>query len=131
MTREAARRWATTWGRAWVGRNVAAIEALYRADAVFSSQPFRRHLHGRAGVRTYVGGAFADETDIQAWFGEPLVDGDRAAVEWWAALTEDGRPITLAGTSVLRFDHEGLVVEQRDTWNQVDGRHEPPAGWGR
>jgi hypothetical protein len=32
---------------------------------------------------------------------------------------------------VLRFDAAGLVVEQRDTWNQADGRREPPEGWGR
>jgi hypothetical protein len=37
----------------------------------------------------------------------------------------------LAGTSVLRFDADGLVVEQRDAWNQADRRREPQEGWGR
>jgi hypothetical protein len=46
-------------------------------------------------------------------------------------LTENGAEITLAGTSVLRFDPDGLVAEQRDTWNQADGRREPPDRWGR
>lgn len=54
----------------------------------------------------------------------------RAAVEWWASLVEEGREITLAGTSVLRFGPDGLVIEQRDTWNQADGRSEPPGGGG-
>ena len=80
-TAEAARRWAATWSRAWVESDVSAIEALYRADAVFSSQPFRSRHRGRAGVRTYISAAFAEETDVRAWFGEPLVDGDRAAIE--------------------------------------------------
>jgi hypothetical protein len=82
-------------------------------------------------VREYVSGAFAEEESVRAWVGTPVVNGDRAAIEWWAALTENGLETTLAGTSVLRFDAAGLVVEQRDTWNQADGRREPPDGWGR
>jgi hypothetical protein len=59
------------------------------------------------------------------------VGADRAAIEWWAALRENGVEITLAGTSVIRFDEHGLVIEQRDAWNQAEGRREPPEGWGR
>ena len=74
--------------------------------------------------------AFGDEADVLARFAGAIVDGDRASVEWWASLVEEGRDITLAGTSVLRFGPDGLVVEQRDTWNQADGRRDPPPGWG-
>jgi hypothetical protein len=50
-------------------------------------------------------------------FGEPVVDGDRAAVEWWGAITtRSGEVETIPGVSLLRFDDEGLVVEQRDVW---------------
>jgi hypothetical protein len=66
---------------------------------------------------------------VGAWFGEPVVDGDRAAVQWWAALVENDSEVTLAGTSVLRFDGEGLVVDEWDAWNMADGRREPPPGW--
>ena len=57
---------------------------------------------------------------------EPIVAGDRAAVSWWASLLENGREMTLAGTSVLRFDGDGLVIEQWDAWNQADERRQPP-----
>jgi hypothetical protein len=107
---------------------VEAVVGLYAADALFSSQPFRAPYRGRDGVRRYVAAAFADERDVRARFERPVVDGDRAAVEWWASLVEEGREITLAGTSVLRFGPDGLVTEQRDTWNQADGRSEPPGG---
>ena len=33
--------------------------------------------------------------------------------------------------AVLRFAPDGLVLEQRDTWNQADGHRKPPEGWGR
>ena len=66
---------------------------------------------------------------MECWFGEPIVSGDRAAVEWWGTWVESGGRITLAGTSVLRLDADGLVVEQRDYWNEVEGRSEPYDGW--
>jgi hypothetical protein len=128
--RAAARRWARTWQSAWEAFDVEAIVALYADDALFSSQPFRTPYRGRDGVREYVSQAFTEEADVRAWFGEPVVEGQRAAVEWWAALRENGSDVTLAGTSALRFDDEGRVVEQRDTWNQADGRVDPPSGWG-
>ena len=58
-------------------------------------------------------------------FGEPVVSGDRAAVEWWASWIEEGETITLAGVTMLRFDDDGKVVDQRDYWNQAEGRIEP------
>ena len=130
-TRAAAARWASTWQRCWEALDADHIVALYADDATYSSQPFREVYRGRAGVREYVAGAFADESDVRAWFGEPVVDGDRAAVGWWAALREAGQQVTLAGTSTLRFDANGLVSDQWDAWNMTVGRTEPPGGWGR
>ena len=58
-------------------------------------------------------------------------DSDRAAVDWWAVVTSrDGGVETLAGTSLLRFDREGRVLEQRDAWAAHDGRVELPR-WAR
>ena len=127
---EAARRWAETWKSAWEAKDTEAIVALYGVDVVFSTQPFRTPHLRRAGVREYVSQAFAEEDGPRVWVGDPVVDGNRASIEWWAAVTENGVETTLAGTSVLRFDDDGLVVEQRDTWNQADGRREPPDTWG-
>ena len=54
------------------------------------------------------------------------MDGDRAAVEWWTFAREGGEDVTLAGISLLRFDAQGLVVEQRDAWAVTEGRVERP-----
>jgi len=35
----------------------------------------------------------------------------------------------MAGVTLLRFDEDGLVLDQRDHWNDIDGRHEPYPGW--
>ena len=130
-TRAAARNWATTWQRCWEALDADPIVELYAEDVTFSSHPFREVYRGRDGVRAYVDGAFGDEADVSARFDTPVVDGDRASVRWWAALREAGEETTLAGTSVLRFGADGLVVVQWDAWHLVAGRRDPPGGWGR
>ena len=95
--------------------------ALYAPDAVFHSHPFRE----RQGPEEYVRWAFADQAEAECRFGEPVVGGDRAAVDWWGVITStDGSVETVAGTSLLRFDGDGLVVEQRDAWAGEPGRHQ-------
>ena len=77
---------------------------MYSDDAVFRSAPFREPHLGREGALEYARSAFADQDDFtDCWFGEPVVAGDRAAVEYWAVLVENGRPVTIAGVAVLRF----------------------------
>jgi hypothetical protein len=36
----------------------------------------------------------------------------------------DGSLQSVAGTSLLRFRADGLVVEQRDAWGEAEGRHD-------
>lgn len=123
----AARRWAQTWTRAWPDHDVEAIASLYADDAVYRGYPFREPDLGLAGVRRYLRENFGVEEDVECWFGEPVVAGDRAAVEWWATWVEKGERLTFAGATVLRFRTDGLIVDHRDYWNQVE-RREPPYG---
>lgn len=126
---EAAARWAETWRRAWPAKDVEAIAALYADDAVYRALAFREPDRGFGGVRRYLSENFAVEEEVECWFGEPVVDGDRAAVEWWATWLESGTRLTMAGTTVLRFGDDGLVVDHRDYWNEVDRREPPYRGW--
>jgi predicted SnoaL-like aldol condensation-catalyzing enzyme len=126
----AARRWAETWERAWPTLGAEAIVALYADEASYRALAFREPDHGLAGVRRYLAENFGAETEVECRFGEPIAAGDRAAVEWWASWIEAGRTLTLAGTTVLRFDTDGKVVDHRDYWNETDGREPPYDGWG-
>jgi hypothetical protein len=42
---------------------------------------------------------------------------------------EQGTPLTLAGSTFLRFDADGKVIDHRDYWNQVERREPPYEGW--
>jgi SnoaL-like domain len=126
-TENAARRWVDVWARAWPQGDSAAIAALYSPNAAFYSHPFRRPQSPRG----YVEAVFAEQAEAECRFGEPLVAGDRAAIDWWGIIVaKDGSVETIAGTSLLRFDADGRVVEQRDAWAGVPERRELP-GWAR
>jgi hypothetical protein len=120
-------RWRTTWAAAWPRRDAGAIAALYAREAAYRSHPFR---DPEPGARAYVERVFAEEEAIECRFGEPLVAGHRAAVEWWASYREAGKDVTLAGTTVLRFGGDGLVAEHVDYWVEGSGRTAPFPGWG-
>jgi SnoaL-like domain len=125
----AARRWRDTWERAWPAKDVEAIAALYSDEVPYRALAFRDADRGLAGVRRYLEREFGVEDAIECRFGEPVVGGDRAAVEWWASWVEDGKELTLAGATFLRFDENGLVLDHRDYWNEAPGRELPFDGW--
>ncbi len=126
--RQAARRWIDGWSAAWAAHDADAVAALYADDAVFVSHPFREPQD----AREYALWAFADEDElVDSQWGEPLVAGDRAVVEWWAVVRTGDRIDTIAGISVLRFRADGQIAEQRDYWAMDEGRREQPPGWAR
>jgi hypothetical protein len=124
-TERAARAWAAVWASAWPRKDAESIAALYADDAPYRALAFRQPDN----PSDYLLRTFAEETEITCRFGEPVVSGRRAAVEWWASWIEEGRPITLAGATMLGFDDDGKVVDHRDYWNQAEGRIEPYSDW--
>jgi len=130
-TREAARAWVAGWSDAWRRGDGDAVGRLYAPDARFRSHPMRAAGTGPAAAVQYARGVFAAEKLVQLWFGEPIVDGDWAAVEYWSvSLDRDGAEVSLAGCGVLRFGPDGLCVDDIEYWCEQPGRHEPPERWG-
>lgn len=118
---DAARAWVEAWELGWRTHDVEPIAERYAEGAVFRSHPFREPEDPRAYVERVLA---EEEAEPEIWFGEPIVSGDRAAVEYWAILRVEGKEQTLAGTTLLRFDTDGLVVEHRDYWALETGRWE-------
>ena len=121
--------WVERLRLAWVGANSEAAAALFAPGATYRSHPFRIPLQGREEIARYWSNSTATQNDLNVRFGEPLVDGDRVSVEWWATAFEDGKAQTDCGALILRFEGE-LCAELREYWNLTDGRVEAPAGWG-
>ena len=110
-TREAAQRWADVWEQGWREHDAQAISALYADGAYWQQHPFREPEPG------YIARVFDEEESARCEFGTPIVEGDRAAVSWSAQTKlTSGEAEDLVGVSLLQFDADGLVVQQRDIW---------------
>jgi len=125
-----AQEWLGLMRRAWRDRDPEAAAALFTDDAVYRSEPFRSPLVGRSEIADYWKSATSRQSEIEVSFGDPLVDGDRVAVESWSVTTENGRPATDAGGLFLRFE-DGRCSELREYWNLADGVVAVPQGWGK
>ena len=123
----AAARWAETWTRAWPAGDTDAIAALYADEATYRALAFRAPDLGSPAC-ALPRANFAVETQTECWFGEPLVAGDRAAVEWWGTWVEEGRRLTLAAR---RSSGSTATAGRRSPRLLERGRRrEPPyAGW--
>jgi uncharacterized protein (TIGR02246 family) len=124
------RDWIDAYRRAWRERDPEAVATIFTEDAVYRSSPFREPHVGSKGIRAYWQQATATQDEIELRFGEPVVSGNRAAVEWWAVMRDEGEDITLPGILILRFAADGRCEELRECWHVEAGRIEPPAGWG-
>ncbi len=127
MSREEIERWIARYEDAWRSGDAEAAAELFTEDCVFRSHPFREP----EDAREYTRREFADEEDVEPHFGEPVVEGDRVAVEYWAAMKEDALDLTLAGCLVFRLAPDGRCSEMRGVWTTAPERLEPPADWGR
>jgi hypothetical protein len=124
----AARTWIEAWDRAWRTLDPEPLRPVYAENAVHHSHPFREP----GSPLDYAAWAFSDEEgEPELWWGEPIVAGDRAVVEWWAVSRVPAGLTSLAGTSWLRFSPDGRVVEQHDYWGEGPGRTPPWEVWGR
>jgi len=127
--------WATEWiedyADAWRRGDDELVGELFTEDGVYRSSPLRPATVGRASIREYWRNAIASQENLDLRFGEPVVHGNRVVVEWWAVMRDDGQDVTLPGCLLLRFTSGGRCEELREYWNQAEGRHEPPDGWGR
>lgn len=124
------REWLDAYKKAWEERDPDAAAALFTDDAPYREQPYEEPFVGPRGVRDYWARVTATQEGVHLEYGEPVVQGDRAAVEWWVTLVNGGAEVTLAGEFMLRFDESGRCRELREYWHVAEGRRSPPPGWG-
>lgn len=122
--------WSERYRHAWIQADSDAAAALFSEGGSYRDNIFEEPHGGRAGVTAYWTGVTSSQGEVEVTMGTPLVDGERADVEFWTTMTVDGTPMTLAGCLLLSFDAEGLCTSLREYWNFTEGSHRPPPGWG-
>ena len=129
--RDAVRAWIDAYAEAWRRADDRAVAELFTEDAVYREHPTREPHLGREAIAAYWRWAVGTQADLDLRFGDPVVEGHRAAVEWWATMIDERERRTLPGILMLRFDDQDRCRELREAWFWLEGWHPPPAGWGR
>ena len=130
MERSAAATWVTDLFAAWRDGDPSRAASLFTPDAIYRSNPFGPPLEGRAAIANYWERAVEGQTDLDLHVGLEIVEGDRAAVEWWVSVTEGGAASVSTGSLFLTFS-DGLCAELREVWTEREGTAPPYDGWGK
>ena len=125
-----AQQWLDRLSTAWRHRDPKAAANLFTSQAIYRYHPFQPSLRGRPEITEYWAAATEHQSEIEVTFGDPVVDGDRVAVEWWSVMSDGGRPATETGGLFLRFE-DGRCSELREYWNLSQEAVAVPEGWGR
>ncbi|MBA3430671.1 MAG: nuclear transport factor 2 family protein [Actinobacteria bacterium] len=129
MDERSLRRWADAYAKAWEQGDADAVVELFTPDASYRSLIFDDPHSGADGIRAYWERATATQSSVRVWMGDPLVDGDRAALEWWAVMVDDS-VITLPGCLLLDFDAD-RCARLNEYWHVESAIVQPYEGWGR
>jgi ketosteroid isomerase-like protein len=123
--------WIEGYRRAWEENDAELLLTLFTEDASYRSSPFREPSLGHAGIRAYWERTAGTQRGVEVRMGEPVVEGNVVAVEWWTTMDEaDDGEITLPGCLLLQFAADGRCFDLREYWNVADGRLPPHDGWG-
>ena len=124
------REWLEAYRQAWEQADAEQAASLFTEDAQYRSNIYEEPHRGRDGVHEYWSGVTSVQSDVSVVMGEPFVDGDRVAAEFWTRMAINGAPVTLSGCLLLEFDGAGLCRRLREYWNLIDGTVAPPDVYG-
>lgn len=126
--RKHAESWMEALRGGWVDGDPDAIGRLFTDDVMYRTSPYEEPLVGRDSVVTYWKDEMAGTVSTEVAFGEPLIDGDRVAVEWWAIVSKDGAETTDSGALILEFSGH-LCSQLHEYWMLRDGRMDLPENY--
>lgn len=131
MERERADAWLEAYRQAWEEADARAIPGMFTQEARYRAHPQGTAYTGHDAIADYWTRATAGQRDIQVRFGDPIVDGDRVAAEFWATMRSDGGPVTVAGCLLLAHAADGGCRSLRECWHETGALLAPPPDWGR
>ena len=115
----------------WSGGTLREALPLFAEDAVHRVLPNREPDVGHVAIGRAYDTWQAAASDVRVQYADPVVDGDRAVLEWWCEWIEDGQSMMMAGMTKIWVNSEGLVVEGREYWSASAGAMPPYEGWNR
>ena len=131
MDRERVDTWVAEYRRAWEQADAHAIPGMFTQEATYRAHPLATAHTGHDAIADYWTRATAGQQDIKVRFGDPVVDGDRVAAEFWTMIRGDDGPVTVAGCLLLALAPDGRCRSLRECWHETETLLDPPPDWGR
>jgi SnoaL-like domain len=139
VSKRTATKWMQGYLQAWETRDADAVVKLFTPGGVYQSIPgvASQTFVGRKAIHKYWFDVTRPQSMIHGIQGEPIVTGNRAAIEIWVTFRDPvynpkgKHMITLLETNVVTFVKSGLASKNVEYWNIIPGVHSPPPGWGR
>lgn len=138
VSAQTATKWMQGYLQAWETRDANAVVKLFTPNGVYQSIPgvANQTFVGRKAIHKYWFDVTRPQSMIHGSQGQPIVSGDRAAIEIWVTFRDPvynpkgNHMITLLETNVVTFVRSGLASKNVEYWNIIPGVHSPPPDWG-
>jgi hypothetical protein len=130
VTREMAVAFVDGYGRTWESWDVPRFVSLFSDDVVYVAHATRETVVGRTALASYLQKEAAEQGQVSVRMGNPVIDGDHVAAEFWVTATSAGEDATIAGCFIARLASDGRCSFFREYWFDVEGHTSAYDGWG-
>jgi hypothetical protein len=129
IDRESAAAFVESYGRTWESWDVPGFVDLFSDGVVYVAHATQETVVGKTALASYLQKEAAEQGQVTVRMGNPVIDGDRVAAEFWVT-TIGGEPATIVGCLIARLAPDGRCAFFREYWFDVEGRVSAYEGWG-
>jgi uncharacterized protein (TIGR02246 family) len=119
-------RYRQTW-EAW---DVEGFTELFSDQAVYVDHPTDAIAIGKDAVADFLRSEGLQQGQVSVELGNPIIDGNRVAVEYWVTRTNGNVKATLTGCLLAQLDADGRCARIHEYWFDIPGQPDRFAGWG-
>jgi ketosteroid isomerase-like protein len=128
--RETAAAFVDGYGRTWESWDVPAFVDLFSNDVVYVAHSTQETVVGREALKRYLQKEATEQGEVSVCMGEPVIEGDRVAAEFWVTARSEGEAATITGCLIARLASDGRCADFREYWFDIEGHHSAFEGWG-
>jgi SnoaL-like domain len=128
--REAGVAFVDGYGRSWERWDVPGFLDLFSDEVVYVAHPTQETVVGREALANYVRKEADEQGAVSVRMGNPVIEGDRLAAEFWVTATSESEAATIVGGFIARLAPDGRCDFFREYWFDVEGHTTAYEGWG-
>jgi ketosteroid isomerase-like protein len=121
ISRESAVAFVDNYGRTWDSWDFSGFVDLFTDDVVYVAHPTQETVVGRQALGSYIRKEAAEQGEVSVRMGNPVIEGDHVAAEFWVTATNDGEAATIAGSLIAQLASDGRCARFREYWFDIEG----------